>query len=109
MTPKPRRHLPIAARPAMLSLGVRVIVRGIIIEQFDVGDQCGARKQRFEQIVTKQSIFRNLLRQRFFESIDLIQALSGVISFAKEILINVGDSCGIGIYSSIPGKDAGKP
>src|SRR5256885_6777771 len=51
----PRRHLPIAARPAMLSLGVRVIVRGIIIKQFDVGDQCGARKERFEQIESFRS------------------------------------------------------
>ena len=50
----PRQQLPVAARPAMLARGGYVISRRKFLNDLDVGNQTGARKYSFEEIVAEQ-------------------------------------------------------
>ena len=92
----------------MLAHGVGVVVRGIVIEKFDVADQGGAREDRFKQIVAQQGLFGNASVEGPLKSINFVQTLARVNAFAEKILINVRSRRGIRIDSSVAGEDAGK-
>ena len=85
----------------MLAHCVRVVVRGIVIEKFDVADQSGAREDRFKQIVAQQYLFGHASVEGPLKSINFVQALARVNPFAEKILINVRSGGGIRIDSGV--------
>src|SRR5579871_3314503 len=58
-TENPREKLPIAARPSLLAGRGCFVVRRILIYEFDVGDECGARENSLEEIMAEQNIVGN--------------------------------------------------
>jgi len=106
--PQPAGYLPVAARPAMLPLGVRVVISRIVIEKFDVADQRRARENRFKQIVAQQGLIGNSLANRLLEGIDVVESFAGIDAFVKQVLVNVRRSGGVRIDTGVAGKDPGK-
>ena len=54
----PAHDLPVAAQPAMLAAIIGAVVRRIIVDDFDIGGQTGARIGAFNQVVAEQRIAR---------------------------------------------------
>ena len=73
----------------MLTESIRIVVRGIVVEEFDVGNQSRPRVERLKKVVTEQRILRHSSVQGGFKSVHLVETFTGVIALAKEILINV--------------------
>ena len=88
---QPLRDLPVAAHPAMLAPGVGAVVRGIVVDDFDVGEQPHARVGAFDQVVAEQRIAGEAAFEHGMQSVDFIDALAGEDAFAIQILVYVGD------------------
>src|ERR1700744_4481408 len=88
----------------MLTGGGRLVVRRKVVKQLDVTGQRGTRENSFEEIVAQQRVLGDFRGERGFEGINVVNALSGVRAFAKEVLIDVGDSRRIGIDSAGAGE-----
>ena len=99
--PQPPGDLPVAARPAMLTHRVGVVVGGIVVEKFDITDQGRARKDRFKEIVAQQSLVRDPIVERFLESVNVIETFTRVAAFAEKILVDVRCCRGIGIDTGV--------
>src|ERR1044072_3615273 len=91
---QPSGNLPVATGPSMLSPGKRVVVRGIVVQELDVGNQGRARENRFEEIVTQQRLLRHTTFQCLLESIHIVKPLACINPLSKKILIDIrGGSC----------------
>ena len=100
---QPQQNLPVAADPAMLTSRVREHARRVVVDDFDVGDQRGARVQSLEQVVREQCVFGHAAVERRRERVDVVQALAGEDAFLEQILIDVGDGGGVRVDAGVPG------
>ncbi len=100
---QPQQNLPVAADPAMLTSRVREHARRVVVDDFDVGDQRGARVQSLEQVVREQRVFGHAALERRRERVDVVQALAGEDAFLEQILIDVGDGGGVRVDAGVPG------
>ena len=64
--------------------------------------------KRLEQIVTQQRVRRNAVFECLLKSIDVIETFAGEVSFAEEVLVNVGDCRRVRIDAGVAGKDLDK-
>ena len=71
----------------MLAHRVGVVVRGIVVEKFDVTDQRRAREDRFKKIVTQQRLIGHAIVERPLEGIHVVETFAGIDAFAEKILI----------------------
>ena len=104
-TPQPAHDLPVAPDPAVLPRGERQVVRGIVIDEMDVGAQARSRVHALEQVVAEQRVGRNAPVERGAEGVDVVDALANVAAFVEEVLIDVGDRGGIRIEADVAGED----
>ena len=102
----PRQQLPVAARPPVMANGAHVIPGREFLDDFDVRGEAGAREHALEEIVTEEGGVRRTVRERGLERVDVVNALSGIGSFAEQILIDVGDCRGVGIDSADAREDS---
>ena len=93
----PWQKLPVATRPAVLPHRCDLVVRRKLLEELDVGHEARSREDSFEEIVTEERILRHAAGERGLERVDVVDALSRVRSFVKEILVHVGDRRRVGI------------
>src|SRR5205823_2518365 len=75
------------------SRGSNVISRRKLLNDLDVGNQTGARKYSFEEVVAEQRVLRYTAGERGVEGVDVIDALAGIRALIEEILVDVGH-CG---------------
>ena len=102
----PRQQLPIASSPTVLSGGVNLVMRRVFLDQFDIAQQSGTRKQALEQIVTEHRRFRHTALERGLERIEVVDSLAGVTALAEQILIHVRDRAGVRVHSGVAREDA---
>src|SRR6266481_293546 len=100
---QPRQNLPVASNPAMPPDGVDLVARGIFLVKCHVAYQTAAGVNRFQQVVTQDSIFRKTASQRALESIDVINAFADERALAEKVLINIRDGAGVGIDPNVAG------
>ena len=103
---QPQQDLPVAAHPAVLPPRVRQHVGRVVVHDFGVGDERGARVQAFEQVVRQQRVFRHAALERGHERVDVVEALAGEDAFAEEILIHVRHRGGVRIDAGVAGVGA---
>ena len=53
---EPLDDLPVAADPAVFAAGVRGVVRGIVVDDLDVGDEAGAGVGAFDEVVREKGV-----------------------------------------------------
>jgi len=75
---------------------------GIVVHDFDVGNEAGPRVSAFDQIVTQNSVARETVLKDFLERFDLIDALPREDPFAKQVLIDIRDRSRVDIKARIP-------
>src|SRR5213078_4559349 len=102
----PRQQLPVAARPAMLARGGYVVSRRKLLNDLDIGDQTGARKYPFEEVVAAQRVLGYTAGQRGVEGVEVIDALAGIRSLTEQILVDVGHCSCVRIDATRARKDA---
>src|SRR5438094_10212971 len=84
---QPRQNLPVASNPTMPPDRVDLVARRIFLVKCHVAYQTAASVNRFQQVVTQDSIFRKAAGQRALKSIDVIHAFADKGAFAEQVLI----------------------
>ena len=105
---QPFHDLPVAAQPAVLSAAVGAVVRGIILDDYDICGESGARVGAFDQVVAEQSVPWKTMTQNAVHRIYFVDSFSGERTFAEKILVNIGDGARIGIKPGLAGEDGGE-
>src|SRR5215471_8141424 len=88
----PRQQLPIAAHPAVQPRRRDIVTRRKFFDDFDIGNQAGARKASFEKVVTQYGTVGYPSVERGFEGVDVIDAFAAIGALLEKILINVRNS-----------------
>ena len=78
-------------------LGIALIPLRKVIEQLDIAGQAHPDMGAFDQVVAQNPVFRESSRQNSAEGANIVDAFALVRAFAAEILIDIGDSLGVGI------------
>ena len=73
----------------MLARRGDIVTRRKILEDLDIGYQTRTGEYPFQQVVAQNGVFRNSVRKRGLEGIDLINTLAAIGAFLKQILIDV--------------------
>ena len=105
---EPLRNLPVATDPAVLPASVGGVVRRVVVDDFDVGDEAGASVGALDQIVRQESVSREAAIQHFVQDADFIDAFAGEDAFAEEILVDVGDGTRVDIEAGFAGVEGGE-
>ena len=79
----------------MLARGKGEVVRRVVVDQLDVGDEPGARVEALEQVVAEQRVLRHAAGERGLERIDVVDPLADVAALVKQVLIDVGHGGGV--------------
>ena len=90
----------------MLPGGCHPVTLRIFFHDFHIRHQCGAREDAFKKIVAQHGVFRNPASQSGFERINVIDAFSRERTFAKQILVHVGNGKDIGVNAACGGEKA---
>ena len=98
-------QLPVTPCPAMLAGGVDRVACGIILDQFDVGDERRARQRAFQQVVAENRVFLDTVLQRRFEGINVIEALAGEGAVLEDVLIEIRNREDIRVETPIGRED----
>ena len=93
----------------MLAANVGAVVGGIIVDQFDVGGQAGARIRALDQVVAEQRIARKTAIEHGMQRGHFVNSLAGKDAFAEQILVGVGNGAGVNIEAVLAGIDGGQP
>ena len=105
---EPLCDLPVSADPAMLAAGVGGVVRRIVVDDLDVGDEAGAGIGAFDEVVREEGVAGEAALEDLMENADLVDAFACEDALAEEVLIDVGDGAGIDVEASFAGVERGK-
>src|SRR6185437_2008297 len=86
---QPLHNLPVSAQPAMFAAVVGTVMRGIILNHFDIACKASARVGALNQVMAEQGIAREAAVKNFVDSLNFINSLAGKNPLAIEILVNV--------------------
>ena len=98
--------MPVSARPAVMTPGAHIVSRRKIVHDFDVRGEARARERPLEQVMAQQGRVRSPARKDALERIKIVDAFSCVRALAEQVLVDVGDSRGIGIDAARARKHA---
>ena len=76
-----------------------------LVDDLDVGHQTRPRKDAFQEVVTEKRVLGDPAGERGLEEIDIVDPLSAVRAFAKQVLVNVRDRAGVGIHAARTRED----
>ena len=105
MRSRPKIHgkqLPVSAHPAVQAGDGHFIMRGEFLKEFDIGDECRAREEPFEQVVAEQCIFGNASFERGLDRVDGGNSFADVRAFFEKILIHVRHGKGVRVNACRP-------
>jgi hypothetical protein len=108
--PKPRqrpaRDLPVAAHPAVASLGIDVVAQWCFLDELDVADQPAAGIGPFEQVVAEHAVVGQAAGEHVLEGVDVVDALADERAFAEAVLVDVADGAGVGVDARVAAAQA---
>ena len=87
---QPEEDLPVSAHPPVLPATVGQHARRVVVHDFDICHEPGARIQPFEQVVRQERILRHAALQCRGECVDVVESLANEDAFVEEILVQVG-------------------
>ncbi len=89
----------------MLAAGVGGVVRGVVVDDLDVGDEASAGVGAFDEVVGEQGVFGEAAVEDLIEDADLVDAFACEDAFAEEILVDVGDGAGVDVEAGLAGVE----
>ena len=107
---EPSCDLPVAAHPAVFAAGMGGVVRRVVVDDFDVGDEAGASVGALDEVVREESVAREAAVEYLVKDGDFVDAFAGEDAFAEEVLIDVGDGAGVDVeagFAGVEGRKAG--
>ncbi len=87
---------------------VGAVVRGIVVDDFDVADQPGPRVCAFDQVMAEQGIARKAVLEYAAQGLDFVDSLAGEYAFALQVLVDVGGRTRVDVESGLAGIDTGQ-
>ena len=82
-----------------------IVSRRKIVHDFDIRGEARACERPLEQVMAQQGRVRSPARKDVLERIKIVDAFSSVRALAEQVLVDVGDSRGIGIDAAGARKD----
>ena len=79
----PLHHLPVAAHPAMFAAGVGAVVRGVVVDDLDIGGEAGAGVGAFDEVVTEQGVAGEAAIEHGVQCGDFVDAFAGEDALAE--------------------------
>src|SRR5690348_16054142 len=92
----------------MLAARVGAVVRGVVVDDFDVGGESSARVGAFDEVVAEERVAGEALLEHGVERVNLVDALSGEAAFGVKVLVDVRDGAGVNIDSGLAGVERGE-
>src|ERR1035438_3397396 len=89
----------------MFAVAMRAVVRGIVIDELDVGGEADTGKGTLDQIVAEQGVARKSSIEHRMEGCHFIDSLAGEDTFVKQILVSVRNRACINIEACLAGVD----
>jgi hypothetical protein len=80
----------------------------IIVDDLEIGAQSHPHEQALEQVVAQERIFRDAILEGALECLHVVNALPDVAAFTEQILIHIGNRCGVRVESHVPRKHLGE-
>ena len=96
---QPARELPVSANPAVATIYVGAVTGRVFLVQLHVAQQAGARITTFQQVVAEDAVLGKAPLERLFKGRHIIDSLADERAFLEQVLIDIGDGAGIGIYT----------
>ena len=90
----------------MLACGSDVVARREFLDDLDIGNQTGARKDSLEEIMAEQRAVGYTTGERGLKGIHIVDALAGVRTLTEEILVDIRHGGGIRIDTARAREDA---
>ncbi|MEI9981161.1 MAG: hypothetical protein WDN23_19565 [Edaphobacter sp.] len=84
------------------------VVGGVVVDDFDVGDEAGAGVGAFDEVVREERVTGEAAVEDLLEDADLVDAFAGEDALAEEVLIDVGDGAGVDVEAGLAGVERGK-
>ncbi len=104
---EPLGDLPVAADPAVFAARVGAVVRGVIVDDLDVGGEAGAGVGALDEVVAEEGVAGEALFEHSVEGGDFVDAFAGEAALGVEVLVDVGDGAGVDIEAGLAGVDIG--
>ncbi len=92
----------------MLAAIVGAVMRGIIVDDFDIGRKPCARVGALDQVVAEQCVARKAAVEHSMEYRDLIDSLAGEAPLAEQVLVGVGNGARVNVEAALAGIDGRK-
>ena len=106
---EPSHDLPIASNPPVLTPCVSFVLRRIVIDNLNIGDQPGSHIRPFNQVMREQGVAWEAPLQHLVQNADVVDSLARKDAFAKEILVHVRDRTRIDVEAGLAGVDGRQP
>ena len=94
---QPAYYLPVAARPAVVPLGVVDVVGRVVVEKLQVVDEAAADVAALDKVVAQYEVFRESALQHLLENLQVINSLAAEGSLVEDVLIQFKAGCGIDV------------
>ena len=104
---QPANDLPVAARPAVVPLGVVDIVARVVVEQLQVVDQAAAYVAAFYKVVAQNQVFGEGAFQHFLEHAQVVDAFATETSFVEDVLVQLETGRCVHVQTAKAGKELG--
>ena len=105
MRHQPRDNLPVAARPAVVALGVVYVVAGVVVEELHVVDEAAAYVAPLEQVVAQDEVLREGPLEHLLEHAQVVDALAAERALVEDVLIKLEAGGGVHVKATQAGKE----
>ena len=105
----PGEDLPVAADPAMLAAGVRVVAGREVVEQLGVAQQAAAGEVPLDEVVAEDEVLGEGVPGGGLEGVDVVDALAGEAADPEEVHVGVGGGRRVGVDAPRGRQQRGEP
>ena len=75
--------------------------RRVVIDDFNITDERGARVETLEKVVRQEGVFRHASLEGRLERVHVVEALAGEDALGEQVLIDVRYRGGVGIDANV--------
>ena len=104
---EPGDDLPVAARPAMVALGVVDVVGGVVVEDLHVVDEAAAYVAALQQVVAEDEVLGEGPFEHLLEHAQVVDALAAEGALVEYVLIELEAGGGVDVQSAESGHQLG--